>query len=206
MLEARPDWDRLSDDDLGNWAICPDLAPILLIEMTELATVTYSLAELNQMDQAQFTDVLGAVFEDTPAIAHRTWSARPFHTLADLHRSMVAVVAAMSVAEQLTLIRAHPDLGSKAQMAAASVQEQAGAGLNQLNSEEYETFHRLNREYKEKFGFPFIIAVKHHTKDSILTAFEQRLHHGAEQERQQALSEIAQIAQFRLQDLIKADS
>ncbi len=121
----------------------------------------------------------------------------------DLHQKMVDVVNAMSQEEQLALIRAHPDLGSKAKMADASVQEQAGVGLDRLSPSEFERFQTLNQTYKETFGFPFIIAVKNHTKTSILDAFEQRLHYSAEAEIQQAITEISQIAQFRLLDVVK---
>ncbi len=161
-----------------------------------------SIATLNQMSQEDFIRVLGSVFEETPAIAAHAWNQRPFTSVADLHQTMVQVVNAMSAAEQLLLIRAHPDLGSKAKMANASVQEQAGVGLDQLSAAEYDRFQTLNQAYKNRFGFPFIIAVKSHTKESILAAFEQRLGNSLEAEQQQALIEITQIAQFRLQGLV----
>lgn len=160
--------------------------------------MSYSLTQLNQMSQEAFVEALGAVFEDTPAIAHQAWNQRPFANVADLHQKMVGVVQAMSQDEQLALIRAHPDLGSKAKMAAASVQEQAGAGLDQLTPEEYKRFDLLNQTYKQKFGFPFIIAVKHHTKSSILEAFELQLKNTVSAEMTQSLTEITKIARLRL--------
>ena len=163
----------------------------------------YSLAELNQMSQANFVAALGAVFEDTPAIAQEVWHQRPFQDEIELHQCMVDVVKSASPSEQLALIRAHPDLGSKAKMAVASVQEQAGVGLDRLRPEEYDQFTALNRAYKEKFGFPFIIAVKNHTTTSILEAFVHRLKNSAAIETEQALSEITQIAKFRLLELIQ---
>lgn len=164
----------------------------------------YSIVQLNQMNQEAFVAALGAVFEDTPAIAREVWTQRPFMDLTDLHQAMVDVVNAMTQAERLALIRAHPDLGSKAKMADASVQEQSGAGLDRLTSDEYDRFHTLNQAYKERFGFPFIIAVKHHTKVSILEAFDRRLHNAPEAEVNQALAEITQIAHFRLTALLTA--
>jgi 2-oxo-4-hydroxy-4-carboxy-5-ureidoimidazoline decarboxylase len=116
---------------------------------------------------------------------------------------MVAVVNSFSPEEKLLLIQAHPDLGTKAKMAEASVKEQAGVGLNQLLPDEYERFLTLNQAYKNQFGFPFIIAVKNHTKASILDAFEQRLQNSKETEMQQAIAEICQIAYFRLIDLVE---
>jgi 2-oxo-4-hydroxy-4-carboxy-5-ureidoimidazoline decarboxylase len=162
----------------------------------------YSLSELNQMSQTEFVAALGAVFEDTPTIAQTAWHKRPFKSLTDLHQSMVDVVEAFTTDEQLALIRAHPDLGSKAKMAEASVKEQSGVGLDRLTAEEYDRFHSLNQAYKDQFGFPFIIAVKNHTKSSILEAFEQRLQNSATAEQTQALTEIYQIAHFRLRDLV----
>jgi 2-oxo-4-hydroxy-4-carboxy-5-ureidoimidazoline decarboxylase len=166
--------------------------------------MAYSIAQLNDMSQIEFVGTLGAVFENTPAIAHHTWYQRPFTNLTDLHQAMLQVVSHLSKTEQLALIRAHPDLGSKTKMADASVQEQAGAGLNWLTPGEYGRFQALNQAYKEKFNFPFILAVRNHTKTSILEAFEQRLQHSGEVEIQQALTEIAKIAEFRLLDLIES--
>lgn len=165
--------------------------------------MAYSIAALNHMSQPEFVAALGAVFEDTPAIAAQAWQHRPFASRADLHQKMAAIVAALSPDQQLALIRVHPDLGSKAQMAAASVQEQAGVGLDRLSADEFERFHRLNQAYKAKFGFPFIVAVKNHTKDSILQAFEQRLPNSLEGEREKAIAEISQIAYFRLSALVQ---
>ncbi len=163
----------------------------------------YFIKELNQMSQEAFVEALGAVFEETPAIAQDAWNQRPFADVAELHQRMVNVVKAMSRDEQLTLIRVHPDLGSKAKMAEASVKEQAGVGLERLAPEEYERFQSLNQAYKDKFGFPFIVAVKNHTKDSILKAFEHRLGNTVDAEVEQALTEIFQIAQFRLLSLVR---
>ncbi len=164
--------------------------------------MAYSIADLNQMNQESFVATLGAVFEDTPTIAQETWNARPFADVDDLHQKMVKVVNEMTSLEKLNLIKAHPDLGSRARMAEASVKEQAGAGLDRLSPEEYERFHNLNQAYKTKFGFPFIIAVKNHTKTSILAAFDQRLTNSKDAEMQQAITEITQIARFRLLDLV----
>ncbi|MBW4508155.1 MAG: 2-oxo-4-hydroxy-4-carboxy-5-ureidoimidazoline decarboxylase [Scytonematopsis contorta HA4267-MV1] len=166
----------------------------------------YSIAQVNQMSQDEFVATVGFVFEQTPQIAHQAWIQRPFASVMDLHEKMVAVVNAMSKAEQLALIQAHPDLGSKAKMAEASVKEQRGAGLNELSQEEYERFHQLNQEYKNKFGFPFIIAVKNHNKSSILEAFELRLRNQKEAEIQKAIVEITEIAKFRLLDLSNVNS
>ena len=161
------------------------------------------LSALNQMDQAEFTQTLGDIFEHTPAIAQQAWLQRPFETVEALHQAMVAVMQALPISAQLRLIQAHPDLGAKAKMTDSSVQEQASAGLDQLSPEEFSTFSELNQTYRDRFQFPFIVAVKEHTKTSILAAFRQRLTHDSETERQTALMEIAKIANYRLTSLVQ---
>ncbi|HEY9698900.1 MAG TPA: 2-oxo-4-hydroxy-4-carboxy-5-ureidoimidazoline decarboxylase [Trichocoleus sp.] len=165
--------------------------------------MSYSIDEINQMSQEEFVAAFGTVFEETPAIAHQAWKNRPFISADHIHQHMLKVVHEMDQKSQLTFIRSHPDLGSKAKMAEASVQEQAGAGLDRLTPEEYECFQQLNQAYRDKFSFPFIVAVKNHTKDSILEAFKHRLNNPLDMEIQQALSEIAQITQLRLSTLVK---
>lgn len=162
----------------------------------------YTIANLNQMSQEEFTAALGDIWEDTPEIAKQSWQKKPFANLEDLYQEMVAVVDNMSDEKKLALIQAHPDLGSKAKMAEASVQEQAGVGLDRLSESEYEHFLELNQAYQNKFGFPFIVAVKYHTKESILADFETRLENNQEQEKEQALKEITKIARLRLESMV----
>jgi 2-oxo-4-hydroxy-4-carboxy-5-ureidoimidazoline decarboxylase len=164
--------------------------------------MVYAIATLNQMSQTDFVAALGAVFEATPQIAHQAWLQRPFTDVDSLHGAMVNCVEAMADSEKLALIQAHPDLGARVKMAEASVKEQAGVGLDRLSAEEFEQFQSLNQRYKERFGIPFIVAVKNHTRASILESFERRLQHSPEAETEQALTEIKQIARFRLLDLV----
>jgi 2-oxo-4-hydroxy-4-carboxy-5-ureidoimidazoline decarboxylase len=159
-----------------------------------------TIAAVNAMSQAQFVKTFGFVFEHTPAIALQAWHQRPFVNLDDLHQTLVQIVQLLPVDQQLVLIRAHPDLGSRLHMADASQQEQIGAGLAHLTEGEYEQFQALNCQYRERFQFPFIMAVKHQTKASILEALQRRLTHAADVEFQTAIGEISRIAYFRLQD------
>ena len=163
-----------------------------------MSNSSYTIAMLNQMSQSEFTEAIGSIFEHTPEIAAEAWRSRPFADIQNLHQVMAAIVLKMSDAEKLKLICAHPDLGSKFKMAEASVQEQSTVGLDQLSAAEYDRFQNLNQAYKEKFSFPFIIAVRNNTKDSILAAFEQRLQNNLEVEKQQAITEIIEIARWRL--------
>ena len=163
----------------------------------------YSLNTINRMTQAEFVAALGDIFEATPSIAEQAWNQRPFTSAEELWQTMVDVVVADSAAAQLALIKAHPDLGSRAAMAEASVQEQAGAGLAQMSTADYNRFQELNEAYRQKFGFPFVMAVKGHNTESILQTFEDRLENTVENEQTRSLSEIFQIAWFRLEDCIQ---
>lgn len=159
----------------------------------------YSLSQINQMDQGAFVAAFGAVFEQTPQVAARAWAARPFANLDELHGAMMAVVGQMSPAEQLALIVAHPELGARVKMAADSVAEQASVGLDSLNRADYERLQALNRAYRDKFGFPFVMAVRGQSVAAILAAMEQRVGQDRATEMAQALAEIACIARFRLE-------
>src|SRR5262245_3145762 len=171
-----------------------------------MAATALTLPALHAMDRGAFARALGGVFEHSPWIAERAWSMRPFPSVERLHAAMTSVVARASRAEQLALLRAHPDLAGKAaragDMTAASVAEQSRAGLDRLSDEEYECFGRLNAAYREKFGFPFIIAVRKHDKDAILAAFQRRLGHSLEQEVEAALAQVFEITRLRLDGLV----
>jgi 2-oxo-4-hydroxy-4-carboxy-5-ureidoimidazoline decarboxylase len=161
-----------------------------------------TLPEVNACDRARFVEQIGWVFEHSPWIAERAWIRKPFASLDDLHRAMTEEVSAASPEEQLSLLRAHPDLGARAALSAASATEQAGAGLDHLTPEEFERLRRLNGAYRDKFGFPFLYAVKGSTKHDILKALEARLPASREREMAEALSQVARIARFRLEELI----
>ena len=115
---------------------------------------------------------------------------------------MIAEVEAASGQEQLNLLRAHPDLGTSVRIGTASAAEQAGAGLDSLTDDEFHRIRELNSSYREKFGFPFLFAVKGSTKLDILRNLEQRIHNGPEAEYQEALTQVYRIAEFRLRDAV----
>lgn len=167
-----------------------------------------SLRELNAADAAGFTRALGAVFERSPWVAQRAWARRPYATVRDLHAAMVLAVRQASAEEQIALLQAHPDLAGRAArlgaMSESSVAEQASAGLDRLTADEYDRFHRLNTAYRERFGFPFIIAVRHRDSIGILDAFARRLGHTREQEIETALTQVGEIAWLRLQAQVRA--
>ena len=110
--------------------------------------MSITLSELNSADRHTFAAVVGFVFEHAPWVAERAWARRPFHTIEELHRAMVDEVASAGMDEQLLLLKAHPDLGTRATMSSASAGEQAGAGFDSLTAVEAGEFRRLNTAYR----------------------------------------------------------
>ncbi len=160
---------------------------------------------LGRLDQRGFVAEIGPLYEHSPWIAAEAWRQRPYRGRAGLLQAMRQAVRAAPQSRQLDLIRAHPDLaGSFARagtLGAHSASEQGGLGLDRLGDAEFERFDRLNTAYRARFDIPFIIAVRAHSRDSVIAAFEARLHHDRDTEIATALDEIDKIAGFRLSDL-----
>ena len=155
------------------------------------------------MTLEEWMDAFGGVYEHSPWVAGRGYDAdlsAPCCVKPALHK----VVEAAGRDEQDALIKAHPDLAGKLALAgelgAHSTQEQAGAGLDKCSPRELKKFQKYNSAYKEKFGFPFIVAVKGLGRRDIMKAFEKRLKNTIEQERRTALDEIHKIAGFRIDE------
>jgi 2-oxo-4-hydroxy-4-carboxy-5-ureidoimidazoline decarboxylase len=164
-----------------------------------------TLSSLNAFPTPAFVAALGEVFEHAPWVAEAAASGRPYPTVAALHETMMAAVRAASAERQTAFIAGHPELGSRvrrAELTDHSQAEQGGLGLDRLSAAEFERFNRLNASYREKFGFPFIICVRRHTRDSILRQFERRLAHDTTAEREAALHEIGLITRLRLVALV----
>lgn len=164
-------------------------------------TFPFTLAGLNTLSAKGFVEAIGDVFEHAPWVAAAAAEHRPFPTVAALHDVMFAAVREASAGQQFAFIRAHPELGSRVKridITADSQAEQGSLGLDRLSDEEFSRFTRLNAAYRDKFDFPFIICVRRHTRDSILSNFEQRLENDAETERKTALGEIRLITRLRL--------
>lgn len=160
------------------------------------------------MEKDEFARKLGGIYEHSAWVAERAWEQRPFQDSAALAAEMRLTVETATDAEKLALIRAHPDLAGKLARAGAltesSAREQAGLGLDRLGDEEYERFSRLNGNYRERFGFPFVICVRLTDKAGILAAFERRLANDLTAEISEALRQIHYIARLRLGDLLMA--
>lgn len=166
-----------------------------------------NLQSLNTLGAEEFSGRLGGIFEHSPWIAERVAGRRPFASLEALHTAMVGEVEAAGEAAQLALLRAHPELAGKAavrgELTAESSREQGGVGLDQCTSEEFARLQKLNADYNAKFGFPFIVAVRGHTRASIIALFEQRLANDRASEIQECLRQVYRIGLLRLQDLLQ---
>jgi OHCU decarboxylase len=148
-----------------------------------------------------FVARFGPVYEASPWVAEAVWPA-PDEPEA-LAGAMRRAVDNAPREEKLALIRAHPQLAVSGPMAEASVREQSGAGLDQCSAEELAAFQRLNAAYLDRFGFPFVIAVKGLSRADILAAFAERLENQAEAEFATAMDQIHRIAGFRIAALLK---
>lgn len=162
----------------------------------------FTLDQLNRMDQAGFIAAIGDVFEHAGWVAEAAFALRPFPTVSALHSAMLGVVTSAPPETKLAFIRAHPELGGKVAragaMTEASIAEQGSLGLDRLSDEEFEKFQFLNAAYNSKFGIPFVICVRRHTRDSLLRQFEHRLANPIDQEHAAALREIGLITGLRL--------
>lgn len=164
------------------------------------------LSWLNEASEADFVATLGGIFEHSPWVAEAALAARPFGSGDALHVAMCEAVRRAGEAQQLALIRAHPQLASKAAVAGELTEhsraEQAGAGLLHCSADEYSRLRTLNDAYQQRFGFPFILAVRGHDRSSILAELARRLERDPAVEQAEALVQIERIAGFRLADLL----
>jgi 2-oxo-4-hydroxy-4-carboxy-5-ureidoimidazoline decarboxylase len=167
------------------------------------------LAELNACSKADFVAALANIFEYSPWIAEKAADARPFVGIVQLFEAMQAAVERAPPELRLALIKSHPDLADKTQRAAGltleSSAEQNSAGLDRLSDAEYGAFQRVNNAYRARFGFPYIVCVRRHTRDSILRDFEKRLPNDAATETATSIAEICRIAALRLDQAVRAD-
>jgi 2-oxo-4-hydroxy-4-carboxy-5-ureidoimidazoline decarboxylase len=162
------------------------------------------IAALNRLSQPEFVSRLGGIYEHSPWVAERAYARKPFASVDALHGAMQRAVSDASREEQLALIRAHPELLGKldaARLTASSRAEQACAGLDRCTHEEKARMQALNQAYRERFGFPFVVAVKGLGWGGIIERLERRLSSSAEAEVATALAEIGRIARFRLEAL-----
>jgi OHCU decarboxylase len=164
------------------------------------------IAEAGALDEHAFVRAFGALYEHSPWVAAGAWARRPFDDFEGLQRAFERTVLDAPEARRLALIGAHPELAGREARAgtltAASAGEQASAGLDRLSGEEVATLARLNAAYRERFGFPLVVAVREHTKESLFAQARARLANSRAEEIDTALGEIVKIGRVRLGALV----
>jgi len=165
----------------------------------------------SRMSEEVFVEAFGGIYENSEWVAHRAWQqglSEAQDTVKGLAQVLRAIVDATDPDTRLALIRAHPDLAGRAalrgELTESSSREQAGAGIDQCSEKEFERFHAMNEAYQDKFGFPFVMAVKGSNRRAILAAFEERLDNDRATEFERAITEIHRIARLRLEELAAA--
>ncbi len=162
-----------------------------------------SIDKINKLNKSDFLSIFGNVFEKTEWIAEKVFALKPFKNINDLFSKMILQYENCEEEYILQILNSHPELVVEKKLTKDSLKEQSGVNLNQCSIEEFEEFQKLNIEYKKKFGFPFIIAVKGKNKIDILKNFRQRILNDVKSEFQEAKKQVAKIATFRLNDIIK---
>lgn len=165
-----------------------------------------TLDALNRAERTGFVGALGSVFEDAEWVAERAYEVKPFPTVAALHQALFDEVLEADAEMQLAFLNGHPDLAGAAArqraMGEHSTREQAALGLDRLDEAGAAAFEALNHAYRDRFGFPFLICVRRHTRASILAEFERRSRHDAATERAAALEEVFRITRLRVAGLV----
>ena len=162
-----------------------------------------TIDNINHLNKSDFLSIFGNVFEKTESIASEAFESKPFKNFEDISIKMLNIYESYKKDKILEILNAHPELAVAKIMTSESISEQASAKLNECSNEEYEEFKRLNSEYKKKFNFPFIIAVKGKNKNEILNNFRQRIQSDIESEFLEAKKQVKKIATFRLNEINK---
>lgn len=157
---------------------------------------------MNQLDRAEFVAVFGHVVEDSPELAALVWTERPFADATAIADAFTRAIDGLDDDAALALLRAHPELGARGPMAAASVSEQSSAGLHRAGTDVLTRLEHDNVAYRERFGFPFIVAVRGRGVDEIASTLEARLTNPPAVERAEALRQVCRIAALRVDQVV----
>ena len=158
---------------------------------------------INLLKKKEFLSIFGNIFEKSDWIADEVFNLKPFKNSNDLVIKMMDVYENINNEEMIKIFNSHPQLAVEKRLTSFSSKEQTGAKLNECSKEEFEEFEKLNADYKKKYGFPFIIAVKGKNKDEILNNFRQRLQNNFETEFNEAKNQVKKIASSRLEGILK---
>ena len=162
-----------------------------------------SIDKFNKLSKAEFISIFGNIFEKTEWVAEKCYESKPYNNLDELVSKMMKIFENIEKERHLEILNSHPDLAVEKKLTKDSKNEQKNASLNQCTDEEFVEFKKLNEEYKKKFGFPFIVAVKGKNKEEILNSFRQRITNNINSEFEEAKKQVKKIASFRLGEIIK---
>nr|XP_055038369.1 2-oxo-4-hydroxy-4-carboxy-5-ureidoimidazoline decarboxylase [Misgurnus anguillicaudatus] len=167
------------------------------------------ISVINSLTYEDFVNIFGNVVEKCPLILAAIWSHRPFKDLADIETHITEFIHSLSDSGKEGILRCHPDLAGRDLQTGAltreSQEEQSQAGMTTLDSREILDMYRLNAEYKERFGFPFIICVRLNKKAEILRQLSERLKNDRAAERERAIEEVKKICSLRLHSIVLSD-
>ena len=161
------------------------------------------IKKINNLDKSEFLSIFGNVFEKSKWISEKVFDNKPFKNLQSFVSEIIAIYENSDNETILEILNLHPELAVEKKLTANSEVEQSKANLKQCTPEEFDEFKKLNTEYKKKFNFPFIIAVKGKNKNEILNYFRERINNSLEEEFLEAKKQVKKIATFRLEEIIK---
>ena len=159
--------------------------------------------KFNKLSRSEFISTFGNIFEKTEWIAEKCYDSKPYSNFNELVSRMLEVYETAEKNKHLEILNSHPDLVVEKKLTDDSKNEQKNASLNECTNKEFIEFKKLNEEYKKKFGFPFIIAVKGKNKDEILNNFRQRIKNSSEIEFDEAKIQVKKIALMRLEEILE---
>ena len=161
------------------------------------------IKKINNLDKSEFLSIFGNVFEESKWISEKVFNLKPFESLESFVSEIIGIYENSDNKTILEIFNLHPELAIEKKLTADSKTEQNKANLKECTPGEFNEFKKLNIEYKKKFNFPFIIAVKGKNKDEILNYFRKRIKNSLDEEFFEAKKQVKKIATFRLEEIIK---
>ena len=161
------------------------------------------IKKINSLDKSEFLSIFGNVFEKSKWISEKAFDLKPFESLESFISEIIGIYENSDDKTILEILNLHPELAIEKKLTANSEAEQSQANLKECTLEEFNKFKKLNFDYRKKFNFPFIIAVKGKKKIEILNTFKERINNSVENEFLEAKNQVKKIATFRLEEIIK---
>ena len=161
------------------------------------------IKKINSLDKSEFLSIFGNVFEKSKWISEKVFDKKPFKNLESFFSEIIGIYENSDNETILEILNLHPELAIEKKLTANSEVEQSKANLKQCTPEEFDEFKKLNIEYKKKFDFPFIIAVKGKNRTEILVSFRERIKNSLDEEFFEAKNQVRNIASFRLEEILK---